>query len=190
MRLTNLYDQVTAQIVAELEAGAIPWTRPWRQRHTGSVMPQNFATRRPYSGINIPILWAAAIEGGYDRHQWITFRQAVSLSGNVRKGELGTVVVFTKKVSIGEDEDQQLISMLRTYTVFNVAQIDGLPEVQAEVLPEPERMANVENFIAATEADIRTGGNQAFYVPSRDYIRMPPFGAFRDANNFYAHPPP
>src|SRR4051812_1631731 len=106
MRLNNLYEQVTSKIVAELEAGAIPWTKPWQHRHTGSVMPQNFATRRPYSGVNIPILWAAAIDGSYDRYQWLTFKQAKALGANVRKGERGTTVVFTRTLSFGDEEDE------------------------------------------------------------------------------------
>src|SRR5579862_499876 len=85
MRLNSLYKQVTAKIVAELEAGAIPWTKPWRHQHTGSVMPANFATHRPYSGVNIPILWGAAIQGGYERHQWLTFKQAKELGAKVKK---------------------------------------------------------------------------------------------------------
>src|ERR1700692_1154202 len=123
MRLTNLYEQVTAKIVAELEAGGVPWTKPWRSPHSGSVMPQNFATSRPYSGINIPILWGAAIGAGYERHQWLTFKQAKALGAHVRKGEHGTIVVFTKTLSVGDEDDRQTVSMLRTYSVFNVAQI-------------------------------------------------------------------
>jgi antirestriction protein ArdC len=149
-------------------------------------LPENFATRRPYSGVNIPILWGAAIQAGYDRHQWLTFKQAKALGAKVRKGEHGTVVVFTKRVSIGDEDDEQTVSMLRTYFVFNVAQIDGLPERPVEVIPEPERLANVEDFITATGADIRHGGNEALYLPSRDYIRMPRLKAFENANHFYA----
>jgi antirestriction protein ArdC len=185
-RLTSLYDQVTSKIVAELEAGAIPWTKPWKHRATGSLMPQNFATGRPYSGINIPILWAAAIEGGFSRHQWVTFKQALALGGKVRKGEHGTMVVFTKKLRVGEDEDERLISILRTYFVFNVDQLDGVPERDLELPPEPARMDKAEDFIAATKADIRIGGGQAAYIPSLDCITIPPLAAFRDAGSFYA----
>jgi antirestriction protein ArdC len=65
LKLANLYAQVTSTIVAELESGAIPWTKPWRNTTpVGSVMPHNAATSRPYSGINIPILWGAALGSG------------------------------------------------------------------------------------------------------------------------------
>ena len=79
MKLANLYAQVTSTIVAELESGAVPWTKPWRNTTpVGSVMPHNAATNRPYSGINIPILWGAALGGGYGRHLWMTYKQALS----------------------------------------------------------------------------------------------------------------
>lgn len=188
MKLTDLYRQVTLEIVAELETGAVPWTKPWRHTRTGSAMPQNFATGRPYSGINIPILWGAATAGGYDRHQWLTYKQAQTLGGNVRKGEHGSTVVFTRNLITGEDDEAKLISMLRTYTVFNVAQVDSLPEpadLDSE-LPEHERMAAAEAFVAATQADIRIGGNQPMYVSSLDFIAMPALGQFCDAGSYYA----
>ena len=188
MRIANLYEQVTAKIVAELEVGAVPWTKPWRSPHSGSVMPQNFATRRPYSGVNIPILWGAAIGAGYERHHWLTFKQAKALGAHVRKGEHGTIVVFTRTLSLGdeEDEDRQTVSMLRTYSVFNVAQVDGLAEEALEPEPLDDRIARVERFVAATQADVRIGGSEAAYVPSRDYIKMPPVAAFREASSFCA----
>jgi antirestriction protein ArdC len=187
VKLSNLYEQVTNKIVAELEAGAVPWTRPWKYRRTGSIMPQNFATGRPYSGVNIPILWGEAIDKGYERHQWLTFKQAQDLGGMVRKGEHGTVVVFTKKIVVEDDDDARSVSMLRTFVVFNVAQIDGLTfPAEPDQLPEVERIASAESFVAATHADIRIGGNQPMYVPSTDFIAMPALVQFRDANAYYA----
>lgn len=189
MKLANLYEQVTNKIIAELETGAVPWTRPWKYHRTGSIMPQNFATGRPYSGINIPILWGEAIAKGYDRHRWLTFKQAQVLKATIRKGEHGTVVVFTKKLRVGEEDETKLVSMLRTYSVFNVAQVDGLTEVLATPeIPPPEldRMAAVDAFVVATKAEVRMGGNQPMYVPSQDFIAMPALGQFRNANNYYA----
>jgi antirestriction protein ArdC len=186
MRIANLYEQVTAKIVAELEAGAVPWTKPWRSSHSGSVMPQNFVTRRPYSGINIPILWGAAIGAGYERHHWLTFKQAKALGAHVRKGERGTIVVFTRTLSVGDEDDRQTVSMLRTYSVFNVAQIDGLADQELEPEPLDDGIARVKSFVAATQADVRIGGSEAAYVPSRDYIKMPPLMAFQNASSFFA----
>ena len=187
MKLANLYAQVTSKIVAELESGAVPWTKPWRNTApVGSVMPHNAATNRPYSGINIPILWGAALGGGYDRHLWMTYKQALAAGAQVRGGEHGTIVVFTKKLKVGDDDEERLVSMLRTYTVFNVAQIDGLPEKEPVMLTDVERITAVEAFVKATDADIKTGGNQPMYVSSLDYVVMPPAGAFRTVEHFYA----
>jgi antirestriction protein ArdC len=187
LKLANLYAQVTSTIVAELASGAVPWTRPWRNTApVGSVLPHNAATNRPYSGINIPILWGAALNGGYDRHLWMTYKQATTAGAQVRGGERGTIVVFTKKLKVGEKEEEHLVSMLRTYTVFNIAQIDGLPQTDSVILSEGERIDAVEAFVAATNAEIKTGGNQPMYVPSLDYIVMPPAGAFRTVEHFYA----
>jgi antirestriction protein ArdC len=149
-------------------------------------MPHNAATNRPYSGINIPILWGAAVGGGYDRHLWMTYKQALAAGAQVRGSEHGTIVVFTKKLRVGEEDEERLVSMLRTYTVFNVAQIDGLAEMKPVILTDVERINGVEAFVKATDAEIKTGGNQPMYVPSRDYIVMPPAGTFRTVEHFYA----
>src|SRR5271157_6297906 len=90
----GIYETVTNRIIAELEAGAIPWTQPWKNQKSGGVMPLNRATGRPYSGINIPILWGAASAFGYPTHQWLTFKQALDMKACVKKGEKGTQVLL------------------------------------------------------------------------------------------------
>lgn len=189
MKINHLYAEVTNRIVAELEAGAVPWTRPWKNGRTSGLMPQNAVTGRSYSGINIPILWGAAAERGYATHSWVTFKQALALEAAVRKGEAGTHIVFTRPLRLKDEkaeEGEKTVSMLRAYVVFNVAQIDGLPEQPAIELAELERIETAERFVEATKADIRHGGNQACFVPSQDFIAMPPAGAFRNAESFYA----
>src|SRR5277367_5101059 len=105
-----IYEKVTNQIVAQLEAGTIPWTQPWKNQKTAGVMPQNAATGRPYSGINIPILWGAASASGYPTHSWMTFNQAIERKACVRKGEKGTQVVFTKRIPREDDDERRPIS--------------------------------------------------------------------------------
>ncbi len=85
---TDLYDDITGKIIAELEAGRVPWVQPWGTAAAKApmAMPQNASTRRRYSGINVLILWGAVIEHGFAGQSWLTFRQALSLGGNVRKG--------------------------------------------------------------------------------------------------------
>jgi len=189
MKVTQLYDSVTAAIIAELETGAVPWTKPWRMtRDFSSVMPHNFSTGRSYNGINIPILWGAAYRNNYKRHLWVTFRQAQYLGGSVRKGEKSTHVVFTKKLVVQDDELQQkMLGMLRDYSVFNVEQVDNLPEP-----PKPKEVAQheineaVEHFIDRMGADIRHGGDKACYVPSLDFVAMPLITSFKEVNSYYA----
>lgn len=189
MKIADLYRTVTNQIIAELEQGAAPWLKPWRtSRHSlGSLMPANFATGRPYHGINIPILWGACAELGYERHTWLTYKQAQDLGGQVRKGEKAVTVVFTKRLTVKEDEEERTLSMLRTYFVFNVAQVDGLetPAPPADVTPEARNDA-LDAFVGATGADVRHGGNIACYVPSKDFVNMPEFRQFETPESYYA----
>ena len=185
----GIYETVTNRIIAELEAGAIPWTQPWKNQKSGGVMPLNRATGRPYSGINIPILWGAASAFGYPSHQWLTFKQALDMKACVKKGEKGTQVVFTKRIPRDDDEEHGTISMLKTFYVFNVQQIDGLERIPTpELVDIDEGDVNqlADRFIAATKADIRIGGSKACFVPSQDFIAMPPREAFEQQSSFYA----
>jgi antirestriction protein ArdC len=89
-------------------------------------------TNRPYSGCNVVLLWMAQ-NAGYRAPRYLTFRQALELGGNVRKGERGTKVVFVKQLQVPDEgrEDEQakrIVPMLREYAVFNVEQCDGLPD--------------------------------------------------------------
>ena len=131
----QLYADVTAKIVAELEAGRVPWVQPWDEAKAGPGLPRNAATGNTYSGINILILWSAVIERCFAAQNWLTFRQALSLGGHVRKGETGVTLVyadrFTPKAererAAAEGEEARRVPFLKRFTVFNVAQCDGLP---------------------------------------------------------------
>jgi len=156
MNINALYESVTNSIIKEMEAGAVPWVKPWKTpRNHGSVMPHNLATGRPYSGINIPLLWGAADAKGYSAHEWMTFQQAQMRGATVRKGEKGTHIVFTKQLLKKEDDEERSFSMLRTYNVFNVAQIDGLPvPKEVEELPEPVRHERAGSFYQGDQREV------------------------------------
>ena len=98
---TSLYDEITTKIIAELEAGRVPWVQPWGTAAAKAplAMPKNAATGRFYSGINVLILWGSVIEHGFPVQGWLTFRQALGLGGNVRKGEHGTTVVYADRLA-------------------------------------------------------------------------------------------
>jgi antirestriction protein ArdC len=188
MKISEIYQAVTNSIVAELESGTVPWVCPWRRGQTSGIMPTNAATHRAYSGINIPILWHAADSRGYATNRWMTFKQAIEKGACVRKGEHGTQIVFTKKLTPKEeDEEDKARTMLFTFTVFNIAQIDGLPEESGpQVPPEHERHEAADRLIAAMGADIRYCGNQACYVPSEDFVALPPRSSFTTTGGIYA----
>jgi antirestriction protein ArdC len=192
----SLYDEVTNRIIAELEAGRFPWVQPWGTVGAGPGLPRNAGSNRPYSGINILVLWGAVIEHAYPAQGWLTFRQALALGGCVRKGERGTTVSYADRFTPEQEKQRAAreggepgqVPFLKRFTVFNVAQCDGLPERLTDVAPpSPEREAVpvAEALIAATGADFRIGGNRAFYAPAEDFVRVPPQPAFRDQINYY-----
>lgn len=192
----DIYSRITGQIVAALETGVKPWTQPWNAAHAAGAVSRPLRwSGECYSGINVLTLWCSAMERHYAAPIWMTFKQALELGGYVRKGEKGSPVVYantiirTEEGDGGEDEERT-IPFHKAYTVFNIEQIEGLPAhyyARAESEPNPdERIASAEEFFAALEADIRHGGNSAFYVPSQDFIQMPEFESFRDAQGYYA----
>ncbi len=189
----DLYAEVSTRIVAELERGALPWIKPWSAT-AGLNTPCNAATNRPYSGCNVLLLWMAQA-AGYRTPRYLTFKQALDLGGNVRRGEHGTKVYFVKQLQVrdeGADDEgaTRVVPLLREYTVFNVDQCENLPE--RVKTPTPIRVRNpdtrdglADDFLRATGAAIREGMGEAYYLPSRDVISMPAFEAFKGADHFY-----
>jgi antirestriction protein ArdC len=189
----DLYAEVSARIVAELEAGAAPWIKPWSAT-PGANTPRNAVSNRPYSGCNVVLLWMAQA-AGYRTPRFLTFKQALELGGNVRKGERGTKVYFVKQLQVRDDgaddnASTRLVPMMREYTVFNVDQCENLPD--SINIGKPMRVRNpdardelADEFLGSTGADIREGHGEACYVPSRDFISLPAFHAFKSADHFY-----
>ncbi len=188
---TDIYTRVTNQIVAELERGVRPWMKPWSVNHAaGRISRPLRHNGTPYAGINVLMLWASAEEAGFASPYWLTFKQCQELGGQVKKGEKGSPVVyantFTKSETTAEGAIvEEQIPFLKQYTVFNSEQCSGLPECFTQLVIEPretiERIAAADEFFTNTGADIRTGGNQAYYSITHDYIQMPPLECFRDA---------
>jgi len=191
----DLYAETTARIVSALEQGAPPWVRPWSQDIDS--MPMNAASRRPYRGINALLLALEASSQGYPLNRWLTYRQAAELGGQVRKGEHGTTVLWRlRRVSATADVfpepdipdlHERIIPLLRAFSVFNVAQIDGVPASMQAVEPhnwEPD--ARAEELLLMSGATIRHGGSRAFFRPGDDEIHLPPPRTFSDAGRYYA----
>lgn len=193
----SLYDEITDKIISELEAGRVPWVQPWGTAAAKAplAMPRNAATGRHYSGINVLILWGAVVEHGFPGQSWLTFRQALALGGNVRKGEHGTTVVYAdrfvpddeKKRAQETGEEAQAVPFLKRFTVFNAAQCENLPDDIAIIAPPPPDLIEprVEALIRATGIDFRIGGSRAFYVPALDYVQVPPPQAYFEPINWH-----
>jgi antirestriction protein ArdC len=181
----TLYDDITARIIADLEAGHVPWVQPWHASAAAPIgLPRNAATDRPYSGINILILWGAVFARGFSCQSWLTFRQALGLGGHIRKGERGTTIVYADRF-VPEDErrrahdageEAHAIAFLKRFTVFSTDQCEGLPDDLAAA-PSPVAegliLPQVEALIRASGADLRLGGNDAFYSPALDVVQVP-----------------
>ena len=191
----DLYAEVSARIVAELESGAAPWVKPW-SASPGANTPCNAVTSRPYSGCNVILLWLAR-NRGWPTPRFLTFKQAIETGGNVRKGEHGTKVYFVKQLRVresdtdaGEEIDAKIVPMMREYTVFNIAQCENLP--QSLIHGKPARIRNpdtrdalADEFLRSTGANIREGQGEAYYAQGADFISLPSFEAFKGADHFY-----
>jgi antirestriction protein ArdC len=194
----SLYDEVTAKIVAQLEEGIFPWAQPWSSAAAVPGLPRNAISGRPYSGINVLILWGAVAGGAFPSQDWLTFRQALAAGGCVRKGERGQTIFYADRFTPEEgheqdknskgDGERRSVPFLKRFTVFNAAQCDGLPDrLTAEPTPLPTRELNdaAEALIAGTRADFRIGGAQAYYDVGGDFVQVPPQPAFTAQIDYY-----
>jgi antirestriction protein ArdC len=192
----DLYALITDRIVQALEQGVAPWVRPWS---TGiDTLPMNAGTKRVYRGINVVLLALEAQRHGYPRNAWLTYRQASELGGHVRRDQQGVSVVFWRlrhvpavaDVYPAEDEHDlpdRVIPLLRSFTVFNVAQTEGLsPDLMSAPVVAWEPEARAEELLLMSGAVIRHGGAQAFYEPGTDEIHLPPKQWFPAGGRYYA----
>lgn len=184
-------ETITAAIVERLEADTRPWIQPW----TGaSICRPLRACGTPYRGINVLWLWMAAEEAGHVSPYWMTYRQAQLLGGQVRKGGRGTVAIFYKtyksEPADETDEGDQTRRVLRSFTVFNACQVDGLPKrffpEPRQVPPPTERDRSLSAFFAAIPAKVRHSGSEAYYSPVADEVTIPEPALFDDLDHYRA----
>ncbi len=195
---TDIYQKITDKMIAKLEEGVRPWFKPWSAEHAaGRISRPLKHDFEPYNGINILNLWMEAEERGFSAPVWMTFKQAKDLGGCVRKGEKASLSIIAKTFKKTEEDEntgeeiEKNIPFMKGYSVFNVEQIDGLPAKYYELAKEPEispeqRIDEIEQFFANTGAEIKEGGNRAYYNITHDFIQTPPFIAFKDAESFYS----
>lgn len=187
-QLSQVYAIVTDRLIAALERGVVPWRKPWKS----ADMPRNLASGQPYRGSNVfALLWA-----GYSSPYWVTFKQALELGGHVKKGEKGMPVVFWRWVSERKSKDGKQVEKLdrpfptvRYYTVFNVAQCEGLTVPAAPDAPKGfDPIAAAEQLVAEMPKcpAIVHGDDQASYSPAADIVSMPSRDSFYSAAGYYA----
>ena len=184
----DVHQSITNSIVAAIEAGAGDATLPWHRTGASSILPKNVATGNAYNGINVVALWATAQERAYTHSLWGTYKQFQSLDAQVRKGERAALVIFYKEYDVEPDAEQQdddgRRRVAKASWVFNIAQVDGYTIGEPlPPLPPLERNATAEAFVAATKAEIKIGGESAYYRPSTDHIQMPDEHLFREADS-------
>jgi len=191
----DLYAGVTARIVAALERGTPPWVRPWSS--VAEALPVNAQTRRPYRGINFTLLSLQGSAQGYVSNRWATYRQALEMGGQVRKGQTGATIVFWQLRKVAATAEtfpdtnpaelpNKVFPLLRAYTVFNVDQMDGL-DIQGAAAKPPAwpAEARAEELLLMSGATRRHGGTKAYYRPDTDEIQLPPRTAFPTASGYY-----
>lgn len=178
-RRTDVYEKVTDAIIAAIDAGAGKWHMPWHSPAVPLHRPRNVVSGLPYRGVNILVLWAEAFVRGYEAGYWATYRQWRELGAQVRKGEKATTVVFYKQLPL-EAEDVETGEIVRDYrliarafSVFNGAQVDGWKPPEPELVDQVETHRLVEDFVAATGADIRSAGAKAYYDRLGDCVFIP-----------------
>ena len=187
----KIYQMVTDRVLALLQQGVVPWKKPWKT--TGSVLPSNLISRRPYRGINVFLLFMESFSSPY----WLTFKQAQEQGGHVRRGERGTPIIFWRvdQKSSGDSEGDMSEHayrriVLRYYTVFNIEQCEGLEIPGTEIQDGPPF-----DPIPACEAvygnmphppELRHGGEQAFYRRNTDLVQLPRPEAFSRSERYYS----
>lgn len=191
----EIAEEITGKLLAQLEAGVVPWHKPW----SGSG-PKNVVSGKEYRGINLLLLNMERIAKEYSTNWWLTFNQAKKKKGTVRAGERGTQIIFWKFIDVereelGEDGEKELkrdvIPLMKIYYVFNVDQCDGIEapdDGQAttdEVIAEAEMIQALYRSNGGAPVN-HNGGNKAFYRPSSDSIHMPEKTAFDGAAHYYS----
>ena len=188
------YAEITARVIAALEAGTPPWQRPWDPDAACSpTMPRNAVTGAKYRGINVIALALSALSFGSSDPRWATYKQAAERGWQVRKGERGTTAFFFKRMPVrdtradaGDEEAVKHIPLLRAFTLFHASQIDGVPVFVPPTMQEaPWRAPDaVETIIVNSGAVVRVGGDRAFYSPATDHIQMPPAHSFHSPSGW------
>lgn len=180
----DIYQEVTDQIIEQLESGTAPWLRPWSGAGKATAaMPHNAHSGRAYSGVNVLLLWSQS----FSSNGWLTYKQAQALGGNVRKGSKGTRITYWGK-ALSKKTDEKAFMFLKTFTVFNLDQCDDIPVEKLYSAPETIEHDDTPAYTLAMANDARVlhEGSKACFIPSVDVIKMPSQDAFKGVNGYDA----
>ncbi len=187
----DLYQEATDRIIEAIENGTAPWQRAWDSSFRWPVNP---TTNKPYHGANVMFLGTAFFQDP----RWCSYNQAKARGWQVRKGEQGNGIYFykpmTKETSELDPETglpkTKTIPLLKSYTVFNLSQMDGAPPFEAEnehrQLMTDLTESICEEIVEATGATIKYGYRRAGFAPSEDVIYMPNKDTFESDARYYA----
>lgn len=183
---SSVYAEVTQSIIDQLEAGALPWIKPWR---VDSTADKNIISQKPYQGINRLILGLSSMVQGFDKPVWASFKQWQSLGANVKKGAKGTKIVFFSPVTKQDKAtgEVEAYNVLKAYYVFNASQVEGIEFAAPQAEDKPfNSIEAAEARIVKTGANISHGSDAAFYAPGPDSIKLPNKSAFDNESSYYA----
>lgn len=185
--MNDVYSTVTNKLIEAMQAGFIPWRKPWRATGHGARVPSNLLTGRMYRGINVWLLHCAP----YQSNEWLTFNQARDKGAHVRKGEKGWPVVFWKFDQEDKESGRRRSVLMRSYTVFNTEQIDGLPGELPFDAPPFDSIAAAETvragyFDRPGAPQLFHAGGQAYYSPAKDEVVMPAPHTFIGREEYYS----
>lgn len=163
----TLYEEVTADIVKQLEAGVKPWAKSWKSR---SIIPYNAVKGVHYRGVNIVCLWSAAIRKGFSANAWLGFQEARALGGSVRRGERATRGLYVNFIE--DEETKAKRAFAKVFHVFNIEQVDGLPKEYAGAAPEPLPPGALTDIVSRSGIRVKYGPAPCYKL-GPDLVEMP-----------------
>lgn len=203
MKATNIYNQITEAIVKQLEAGIVPWHKPWiGGTHAGCISHTN---GHPYSELNQMLL-------GWRAGEWLTYNQIQAEGGRVKKGEKSSLVVFwrwvqkVEKVAVCDNNGDQLdgaqgvrdeivgtYPILKGYQVFHIDQTEGIKPkyenkpVEFEHTPVEQAEQVIEQYVARESLKLNIcNSDRAFYSPIGDYVQVPERAQYKESEEYYS----
>lgn len=186
------HQELTDKIIAMLEQGRKPWVNPW-DKHGAAMMgrPINAVTGKPYSGINHMILLSNDLAMQTGDPRWCTYNAAAEKKWQVKKGSKSETIYFYSRVELKKELDDEgnpkTIPLLKAFPVFHASQIENIPEyIPAARNHDWSVIETAEEIIRSSGADVRIGGNSAYYSPSTDHIQMPPKESFHTVEGYAA----